>query len=80
MKSTRFGGATPILNASLDCRHKLIDCNTVSGGYFDTLWAFVDAFLNEILDLEVARPKTKGHTVVRKNFIIENLKEKNESQ
>ena len=48
----------------MDLRKKLINCNTVSDGYFDTRWAFVDAFLKKILDLEGARPKTKGHTVV----------------
>ena len=34
----------PILNVWMDLRKKLIDCNTVSDGYFDTLWVFVDAF------------------------------------
>ena len=34
----------PILNALMNWSQKLIDCNTVSDGYFDTLWTFVDAF------------------------------------
>ena len=54
----------PNLNALMDWHQKLIDCNTVSDGYFDTLLAFVGAFFIKILDLEGPRPKTKGHTVV----------------
>ena len=54
----------PILNAPMDWRQKLIDCNTVSDGYFDTLQAFVDALFGKILDLEGARPKTKGHRLL----------------
>ena len=34
----------PISNGPMDSCKKLIDCNTVSDGYFDTLWTFVDAF------------------------------------
>ena len=53
----------PNLNALMDWHQKLIDCNTMSDGYFDTLLAFLDAFFRKILDLEGLRPKTKGHTV-----------------
>ena len=42
----------------------------MSEGYFDTLWAFVDAFSRKILDLEGSRPKTKGHTVCGKLCIV----------
>ena len=33
----------PILNAPMDWRQKLMNCTTVSDGYFDTIWAFVGA-------------------------------------
>ena len=56
MKKTRFviwwrhlapKEVAPILNVAMDWHKNLMNCTTVSDGYFDTLWAFLDVFYSK---------------------------------